>query len=271
MTTHEPRMLNGSPHSHAHRLLREAKYRKAIDDYRKLVRADPANAILGLELACALAGAGEIEEARSLLGPLGSDKLSRAEKSRYSTARAWIAARQGQQDEARGLLEEAVSAAPEFTPARVGLARFLAFAQRDFDQARIQLEAAAAVHGSDSVLALHRVAVELEAKDYKEASRIARDQMRDFGFSPRLWLAALLSRLAATPRQGFVAVILLGLLAFIPILGPSIYVCSTLLAVAYLVLLRRVSARFLAYPLTYWLAITGFYVGRVIFWGRAVP
>jgi hypothetical protein len=133
------------------------------------------------------------------------------------------------------------------------------------------LKAAAEVHEGDTVLALNRAAIELEARDYREASAIAGDHMRAVGFSPRVWLAGLLTWLAATPRQGFVVVILLGFLAFIPVLGPFIYACSALLVGASFVFLRRLSARFFAYPLTYWLAISGFYVARVIFWGRAVP
>lgn len=255
----------------AYRHLLGGRYGKAAKSYRKLVLSHPENALWSLELACALAGAGKLDQAKALLEKVDGKELSEAERSRLLTARAWIAAHSANSEQARQLIERAVATGDVFPPAHISLARILAFSDRDFEQAREQMKLTDREGQADGSVFLHRIAIELESNSFPEAVHIASEYGRGVLATPKISMAGLLSRLVASPQRGFLAVVAFSLLVFVPFLGPALYSGTTLLLIGYVILLRRISPRFIAYPITYWASMSGIYLARLIFWGRVFP
>lgn len=254
-----------------HRLLVDGKYRRAVRALAEVARDDPDDLLVRLELACALAGASRVGEAKRIIDPIDSSMLSSSQRVRYLTASAWIRARAGDGSDSIRILEEAHGLDKSFILPAVSLARHWALNRSDFSRSHEYLADAMLEVGQSPWLVLHQVAIAIDAKDYGLAYEVSMKAVRNLGFSLKLGSAALMSWLLRTPREGFPVVALLSMLTFVPSLGPTWYAVWSITSIVLVWSLRKYSPRSVGFVMLYWLTFTGVFAGRWILWGTAFP
>lgn len=259
---------------HPYALLASGKYRDARREYEARLEVQPEDPVYRAELACALAGEGRLAAARECLQGLPTG-IGHAEhpalRARRLTAEAWIRSWARADEESGALLQQAVEADPTFEPAVVSLSRDLMWRKRDPEEAkRILLSLK---EGGARTLPWHLslVGVEAARKDLRAAARAAAEGLAAHPDSMKLRLAAPVARLAATPRSGMLAVIVVAVVFLVPYFGPALWAilvgASSWAAVA----LRRISPRLTSAAIVYavaWSALMGL---RMLAFGRVFP
>ena len=251
--------------------LMNSQSRAAVALYRSYMAHNPEDMSALMELACAVIVDGAIDEANKILGQVKTDELTHSALSRFYTAQAYLLARKKQISGFRELLEQAIASDPGFALAHLSLGRHLLWSKRNLQQAKFHLDEAERLAPNALGASLSKVALEVEAKNYKGAFRLATQLARRSPKQVRLWLLVATTALVTTPWEGGLFVLITAFGTFLPFLGPILYLSWVVLAATSIVALRRISIRLAILPILYLFAISLIYLARYIVIGKLFP
>jgi|GEM_PF-3822530 len=271
MTISDKKLTTENYRMSAFTSLMNSQPRAAAALYRSYMARNPEDTSALMELACAVMAGGAIDDANKILGQVKRDELTHAAKARFATAQAYLLARKNQLSGSRELLEQAVASDPSFALAHLSLGRHWLWSERDLQQARIHFDEAERLAPNALGASLSKIALEVEAKNYADARRLATQLAHRSPKLVRLWLMVITTALVATPWEGRLFVLMIAFGTFLPYLGPILYLSWAVLAAACIVALRRISIRLAILPILYLFAISLMYLARYIVIGELFP
>ncbi len=251
--------------------LLNGRYGLAIGAMKDELAHTPREADTRLELACARAAIGEVDEANAILSQYDSETLDGPGLARFRTAEAYAAIRLGDMERASRDLREAVSADSEFALAQFSLGRHLLFRTRNASEARAHLSKAADLEPQSRSLRLALVGLEAQCGNYSEAMNAARKMLGELGLEIRAVLALIASWVLSPSLPSRLFLIGSALSFFVPILGPAVLIIWVLMGILCPILLRRVSPILGFSPLLISIGLMIIYGVRSILLGRWFP
>lgn len=251
--------------------LLNGQYRMAVQAMQAELRAAPNDIQTRLELACAKAAAGDVNQATEILTEYEPNFLEAPALARFRTAQAYVAIHLGEVERASRALREAISADSMFALAQFSLGRQLLFRKRNASQARPHLLKAAELEPRSRGLRLGLVSLEAESGNYSDAMEVAKEILRDLGFEIRPLLAFIVSWILSPSIVSRLFLLGCVLLFIAPILGPVVLFMWLLLGISSLILLRRLSPRLALAPLLIAIGLIILYAIRSLLLGRVFP
>jgi tetratricopeptide (TPR) repeat protein len=251
--------------------LLNGRYGLAIGVMKDELARSPSEADTRLELACAMAAIGEVDEANAILSQYDSETLDGPGLARFRTAQAYAAIRLGDVQRASNALREAVSADGEFALAQFSLGRHLLFRMRDASEARAHLSKAADLEPQSRSLRLAFVGLEAQCGNYSKAMDAAKKMLGELGLEIRAILALVVSWVLSPSLPSRLFLIGCALSFFVPNVGPVVLVIWVLVGILSLILLRRVSPVLGFSPLLISIGLMIIYGVRSFLLGRWFP
>lgn len=246
--------------------LAEGNYRRAREGYQGILKAGSTDRTVALELACALAGEGNLDEAKAISARVIESDLNLREKARFETAATWIRLRADPAYDPRASLERAIAADQEFLPPRLTLARYFLWRTRDPSAAIALLNKGRPNGATDGLFGLQLAAAELEGRFYSAARLRSIEGWKGGRLRLRFGLLAIISAVASMPGDGAGALALAAVGILLPAIGPAVYLVYTAPFWLALLAIRKLGPRLLAILLVHLGGATLALLVGVIIW-----